>query len=161
MRGSGGTALRSLGSVGSVGAIEAIDGIDRIDVSVGVTVGGFLDGCYGDARVRCAPLFFSRRKTGSFGELCMKLTYPCYMTKAENGDVILECFAPSVTTFGTLDEAVADMQSIVSELIGEALEKREPLPLPETDASHEGERIDVTVTVAALEVDLVNSSSLK
>lgn len=54
MLGSGGPALRSLGSVGSVGAIEGIDRIDRIDVSVGVTVGGFLDGCYGDARVRCA-----------------------------------------------------------------------------------------------------------
>lgn len=87
----------------------------------------------------------------------MKLTYPCYMTKAENGDVILECFAPSVTTFGTLEEAVADMKTIVSHLIGDALEKREPLPLPETDASHEGERIEVTVT--ALEVDRVNNSS--
>ena len=88
----------------------------------------------------------------------MKLKYPCYLTKGDNGDVILECFAPSITTFGTLEEAVADMHSIMMDLLGEAFEMREPFPLPETDGSHEGERIEVTLTATeTLKIYLINA----
>ena len=77
----------------------------------------------------------------------MKLTYPCFLTRGENSDYILECVTPSIFTFGkTLEAASKDMHTILLDLVSEALENKEPFPYPDNEATAEGERVGVSLT---------------
>ena len=89
----------------------------------------------------------------------MKLTYPCFLTRGENSDYILECVTPSIFTFGkTLEAASKDMHTILLDLVSEALENKEPFPYPDNEATAEGERVGVSLTpIESIKVMLINA----
>ena len=95
----------------------------------------------------------------SLGGIIMKLTYPCFLTRGENSDYILECVTPSIFTFGkTLEAASKDMHTILLDLVSEALENKEPFPYPDNEATAEGERVGVSLTpIESIKVMLINA----
>ena len=89
----------------------------------------------------------------------MKFTYPCFLTRGENGDYILECVTPSIFTFGkTLEAASKDMHTILLDLVSEALDEKLPFPYPDNESTAAGEKIGVSLTpIESIKVLLINA----